>query len=50
MMNEEATYSERLKALKAIVIVPTYNNNGTIASVINDLKGYASDIMIVNDG
>ena len=50
MMNEAATYSERLKALKAIVIVPTYNNNGTIASVINDLKGYASDIMIVNDG
>ena len=36
--------------LNAIVIVPTYNNNGTIAAVIEDLKKYASDIMVVNDG
>lgn len=50
MMNETLTYSERLKRLNAIVIVPTYNNNGTIAAVIEDLKQYASDIMVVNDG
>ena len=49
-MNESLTYSERLKLLNAIVIVPTYNNNGTIAAVIEDLKQYASDIMVVNDG
>ena len=49
-MNESLTYSERLKLLNAIVIVPTYNNNGTIAAVIEDLKKYASDIMVVNDG
>ena len=49
-MNESLTYSERLKMLNAIVIVPTYNNNGTIAAVIEDLKKYASDIMVVNDG
>lgn len=44
------SYKERLRELKAIVIVPTYNNRGTIADVIASLKEYSSDIMIVNDG
>ena len=45
-----ASYKERLHELKAVVIVPTYNNRGTIADVIASLKEYSSDIMIVNDG
>jgi glycosyltransferase involved in cell wall biosynthesis len=45
-----ASYKERLRELKAVVIVPTYNNRGTIADVIASLKEYSSDIMIVNDG
>jgi glycosyltransferase involved in cell wall biosynthesis len=44
------TPSERLKALKCAVIIPTYNNVGTIATVIADVKKYASDIIVVNDG
>ena len=43
-------YKDRLKQLNAIVIVPTYNNCGTIADVISGLKEYSYDIMIVNDG
>ena len=49
-MNELNSYKDRLKSLNAIVIVPTYNNCGTIADVISGLKLYSSDIMIVNDG
>lgn len=44
------SYYDRLRALNAIVIVPTYNNRGTIAAVISDIKEYAADIMAVNDG
>lgn len=44
------SYKERLRELKTIVIVPTYNNRGTIADVIASLKEYSADIMIVNDG
>ena len=32
------------------VIIPTYNNAGTIANVINDVKQYMQDIIVVNDG
>ncbi len=32
------------------VIIPTYNNAGTICRVIADVKRYTSDIIVVNDG
>ena len=44
------TPHERLKALKCAVIIPTYNNVGTIATVIAQVKEYASDVIVVNDG
>lgn len=50
-MNElTMTYKERLTALECVVIIPTYNNAGTVANVIADVKQYASDIIVVNDG
>ena len=50
-MNEIGlTYKERLSALKCAVVIPTYNNAGTIAHVIADVKAYADDIIVVNDG
>ena len=30
--------------------MPTYNNAGTIAKVISDVKEYAADVIVVNDG
>lgn len=39
-----------MKSLGIIVVIPTYNNAGTIASVIADVKRYAEDILVVNDG
>ena len=43
-------YRERMHALGCMVVIPTYNNAGTIASVIADVQQYADDILVVNDG
>lgn len=32
------------------VVIPTYNNGGTIRQVISDVLGYCSDVIVVNDG
>lgn len=44
------TYKEWMKALKCAVLIPTYNNSTTIAKVIEDVKEYADEIIVVNDG
>lgn len=36
--------------LKCVVLMPTYNNAGTIAQVISDVKEFATDVIVVNDG
>lgn len=36
--------------LKCCVIIPTYNNEQTLANVISDVKNYTSNIIVVNDG
>lgn len=36
--------------IKCCVIVPTYNNDRTLESVIDNIKVYTSNIIIVNDG
>ncbi len=42
--------SEIFKARKICVLVPTYNNSGTIASVLQKLLLYTDDVVVVNDG
>lgn len=44
------TYKERMSALRCVVIMPTYNNAGTIAKVISDVKEFTTDVIVVNDG
>lgn len=39
-----------MKALGGVVIVPTYNNAGTIAKVLMDVKAYSQAVIVVNDG
>lgn len=39
-----------MKAHKICVVVPTYNNAGTLRHVIEDICEYADDIILVNDG
>ncbi|HLK27185.1 MAG TPA: DUF2062 domain-containing protein [Puia sp.] len=49
-MEIQETFSERFRRLKACVIIPTYNNASTIASVISDVASFTPDIIVVNDG
>lgn len=41
---------EHLEELGALVVVPTYNNAGTIGTLMAGLIKYASDILVVDDG
>ena len=44
------SYKERMAALRCVVLIPTYNNAGTIAKVISDVKEFTTDVIVVNDG
>ncbi len=48
-MNEE-TCGVMFNELKVCVIIPTYNNSGTLAGVIEDVSKYTHQIIVVNDG
>lgn len=47
---EAAFWHEKLKLLKVVVIIPTYNNGKTLAKVIEDVRFYSQNIIVVNDG
>ncbi|MEG2063950.1 MAG: DUF2062 domain-containing protein [Alistipes sp.] len=42
--------SVRMQALQCAVLIPTYNNAGTIAHVIAGVQQYCRDVIVVNDG
>lgn len=46
----QPTYHEQFQALRCCVIIPTYNNAGTLASVITTVLAYTKNIIVVNDG
>lgn len=45
-----APFSERLRAVRCCVIIPTYNNDRTLERVILDVAEYSEDLIIVDDG
>jgi glycosyltransferase involved in cell wall biosynthesis len=49
-MNNEESYKAGFKAFRACILIPTYNNQATIAGVIGDVSAYCDDIIVVNDG
>jgi len=49
-MTSTADFSASFKSLKTCVVIPTYNNAGTLASIIEDVLKYCTDIVVVNDG
>lgn len=49
-MTELPLYEERFEKLKACVLIPTYNNSGTIAQVVRDVLQYTFHLIVVNDG
>lgn len=44
------TYAEIARSLQLCVIIPTYNNKGTILQVIENVTQYCDDIFVVCDG
>jgi glycosyltransferase involved in cell wall biosynthesis len=41
---------EMFKEMKVCIIVPTYNNEQTLAKVLESLLAYTEQIIVVNDG
>lgn len=46
----DITCREKAGQLGIAVIIPTYNNEKTLLSVIEDVKNYCNDIIVFNDG
>jgi glycosyltransferase involved in cell wall biosynthesis len=49
-MQQTPTHEKLFKTLKVCVVIPTYNNAGTLADVIRGVQQYTSQILVVNDG
>ena len=45
-----ADIKARMRELSCVVVIPTYNNEKTILSVIKDVLRYTEDVIVVNDG
>ncbi|MFR9572328.1 MAG: DUF2062 domain-containing protein [Rikenellaceae bacterium] len=41
---------ERIRESKILVVVPTYNNPLTLAQVVEGVREYSDDLLVVNDG
>ena len=41
---------QRIKSNKILVVIPTYNNPLTLAAVIEQVRKYSDDVLVVNDG
>lgn len=41
---------ETMSRLKICVIIPTYNNDATVGSVVSEVLRYAENVIVVNDG
>ena len=49
-MSETESVRRKMKALGCCVIIPTYNNDGTLEKVIQGVQKYTDDVIVVNDG
>ncbi|HZG24007.1 MAG TPA: glycosyltransferase family 2 protein, partial [Chitinophagaceae bacterium] len=47
---DHISYHQKFEQLRVCVIIPTYNNAGTLGQVISDVSEYTSNIIVVNDG
>ena len=42
-------YKQKFKDLRCCVLIPTYNNSGTIEKVLHDVLEYSDDVCVVNE-
>lgn len=45
-----ASCADRLAALRCCVVIPTYDNAGTLGAVIGEVLQYCRDVIVVDDG
>ncbi len=50
MVDTAGKYKEIFEQKKCCVIIPTYNNEKTLAAVINGVLEYTNQVIVVNDG
>jgi glycosyltransferase involved in cell wall biosynthesis len=49
-MASDINYIQLAEKLQCCVIIPTFNNANTLDTVINDVRKYVGEIIVVNDG
>jgi len=49
-LSQKPIYQSRFEALNCCILVPTYNNEKTLGSVLQDLLLYTSNLVVINDG
>jgi glycosyltransferase involved in cell wall biosynthesis len=49
-MTQISTYRQQFTDRKICVLIPTYNNSGTLGKVIEEVLTYTSHVIVVNDG
>jgi len=49
-LSDSPIYQSRFTRLKCCILIPTYNNEKTLASVLQDLSLYTTNLVVVNDG
>lgn len=49
-MSVPDSIQERFRKLRVCVLVPTYNNQGTLRQVLDSVLAYTDQVVIVNDG
>ncbi len=50
MIEGEFSYHELFRQRKICVLIPTYNNAGTLGAVVRDVMKYTDQIIVINDG
>jgi len=49
-MSDIGSFRQKMKTLGCCVVIPTYNNAGTLEKVIKGIGEFTNDIIVVNDG
>ncbi|MFY0253893.1 DUF2062 domain-containing protein [Chitinophaga sp. 30R24] len=49
-MASQLTYNEQFERHRVAVLIPTYNNAGTLGTVLSDALAYTDHVIVVNDG
>lgn len=50
MTEDHANIKSTLRSYGVCVLIPTYNNSSTLATVVESVLEYADDVIVVNDG